>query len=331
MLTDHPAGVLAGRPRLGAEAPAHRRHPHRQGVLIKDLAGDQICQRHLGGRNEPAAVGGPKQVVAELRQLAGAENGVVAHQRRRTDLGVAELARVQVEHEGGQRPFQPGKRPLENDESGAGQLDRPLEIHQSERFAEVKMLLRRKGERRRIAPAAQFDVRGCIGAVGNVGGRRIGQRRQGQVECAFGLPGLLLGGGLLILGAADQCEQVARVLAAALPAADFLGRRIPPCLDLLDERQRLATLPIEGEKLGRRLGSAPSAERIVERLRVVADPLDIEHARRRLEGLRCGLTDGGGRVKPWAAAAAGKARDCDYSAPLAARSTDPSCGSMPLA
>ena len=94
-------------------------------------------------------------IFGKFRQLRGAEHGVVAHEKRRVDLGIAVLARVQVEHELSQRPFEPRQRSFQDDEPRAGELRRGLEIHQPERLAELEMLLRLKREFLRLADLTQ--------------------------------------------------------------------------------------------------------------------------------------------------------------------------------
>ena len=80
VLADHALGVLAGRAGLGAKARRPGGVAQRQRLGIEDLVGDQIGQRHLGGRDQPMAGGGAELVLGELRQLAGAEQHMVAHQ-----------------------------------------------------------------------------------------------------------------------------------------------------------------------------------------------------------------------------------------------------------
>ena len=46
-----------------------------------DLA-HQIGERHFGGRNQPAAVGGVELILREFRQLRGAEHGLIAHDQQ---------------------------------------------------------------------------------------------------------------------------------------------------------------------------------------------------------------------------------------------------------
>ena len=80
VLADHAARVLAGGARLGAEARRPGGEAQRQRLLVEDLVAHQVGERHLGGRDQPAAVVGVEQVLGELRQLAGAVGGLVAHQ-----------------------------------------------------------------------------------------------------------------------------------------------------------------------------------------------------------------------------------------------------------
>ena len=58
-------------------------------------------------------------IFSKLRQLRSAEHGVVAHEQWRVDLGIAVLARMQVEHELGERAFETRQRSLQDDEACA--------------------------------------------------------------------------------------------------------------------------------------------------------------------------------------------------------------------
>jgi hypothetical protein len=97
--------------------------------LLDDLARDDVGERHLGGGDQPPAIGGLVAVLAEFRQLAGAIHRLVAHQDGAVDLGQAVLGRVDVEHELRQRPVQARDGALHHDEAGARELRGGLEIH----------------------------------------------------------------------------------------------------------------------------------------------------------------------------------------------------------
>ena len=58
-------------------------------------------------------------VVPDFWQLRRAEHGGVAHQQRRRDFLIAMLVGVQVEHELGERAFQPRQLALQHGEARA--------------------------------------------------------------------------------------------------------------------------------------------------------------------------------------------------------------------
>ena len=105
----------------------------------QDLLADDVGQADLGGRDQPAAVGGLEQVLGELGQLAGAEHRLVADQQRRHDLLVAVLARQPVEHELAERAVEPRRRAAHQREARAGERHAGLEI-EPERRADRVML-----------------------------------------------------------------------------------------------------------------------------------------------------------------------------------------------
>jgi hypothetical protein len=74
---NHAPRVAAGRSGLRTEAVGERGQAQRQLFLRRDLLADEVGQRDLGGGDQPATIGGAEQVFGELRQLAGAEGGVI--------------------------------------------------------------------------------------------------------------------------------------------------------------------------------------------------------------------------------------------------------------
>src|SRR5205807_7017149 len=95
---------------------------------------------------------------------------------RHPQLGVAVLARVEVEHELGERALEARARPPEDREARLGDLDRAREVEQAERFADLLVRLGREAERARGAPASDLDVllvalAGRAGGGGGVRGR----------------------------------------------------------------------------------------------------------------------------------------------------------------
>ena len=91
------------------------------------------------------------------------------------------LARVQVDHELAERPFQPRQRAAQHDEARAGHLRRGGEIHHAERLAQLEMLLRLEAEIARLAMLLQHDVGGFVRAVRHV---RIEHVRQDFEDAA---------------------------------------------------------------------------------------------------------------------------------------------------
>ena len=57
VLAQHAARVAPGRAGLGAEAWRQRGVAQRQRLRVEDLLADKVGERHLGGGDEPAAVG----------------------------------------------------------------------------------------------------------------------------------------------------------------------------------------------------------------------------------------------------------------------------------
>ena len=85
----------------------------------------------------------------ELRQVAGAAQRVGVDEERRLDLGVAVLARVQVEHEVDERARRAARRRRISTEKRAPDiLRRALEVEDAERRAELPVRLRLEVERR---------------------------------------------------------------------------------------------------------------------------------------------------------------------------------------
>ena len=96
MHPDQPTGVAPVRAGLRAEARRVRGVGQREVVDGQGLAGVQVGQRHLGGRDEEQLAvrdAGLEQVLLELRQLPRAGHRLPVDQRGHRELGVAVLAR----------------------------------------------------------------------------------------------------------------------------------------------------------------------------------------------------------------------------------------------
>ena len=83
------------------------------------------------------------------------------------------LACVHIEHELAERALEPRQTLLQDNKAGAGEFGRKLEIHLSERFAQIEVLLRLEYVISFFAKYVMLDVAACIGAIRHVIERRV--------------------------------------------------------------------------------------------------------------------------------------------------------------
>src|SRR4051812_44830154 len=160
MLPDQPADILSVRSRFAAETGRIRGVADRQLAAVEDLAAMQVRQRHFGRGNEiqiPIAAD-LEQVLLELRELAGTLQRLAVGEKRRLDLAIAMLARVQIEHEVDQRARQPCAGAAQYGEARAREPHTTLEVENAERRSEIPVRYRREIERPRRAVTPHFDV-----------------------------------------------------------------------------------------------------------------------------------------------------------------------------
>src|SRR5262249_37088883 len=135
VLADQTTDVLTVGPGLAAKAGRVRRVAERQLAAVEDFVAVEIGQRHFRRRHEiqiPIA-GDLEEVRLELRQIAGAGQRGGVDEKRRLDLAIAVLARVQIEHEVDERARQPRARAAQHGKARRCDLDRALEIENAER------------------------------------------------------------------------------------------------------------------------------------------------------------------------------------------------------
>ena len=179
------------------------------------------------------ARGGAELILGELRQLAGAEQHVVAHEVGHRDLGVAVLPGLQVEHEGGERPLEPGERAEQRDEARAGQLGGAGEIH-AERGARARRAPWARSRTAAARPSACSSTLALSSAPsGTSSARTLGSPASSLLERRLARAQLLLVGLDLVLERRHLRHQRGGI--AALPArpADLLRQRVAPRLALL--------------------------------------------------------------------------------------------------
>ena len=249
MLAHHAAGVLAGGAGLGAKARRERGDADRQPRLVDDLARGQVGQRHLGRGNEVIVVCGAEQVIGELGQVAGAERRRLAHEKRRVDLGVAELAGVHIEHEGGERPLHARQRAREHDEARPRHARRALEVHAPERLADLEMLLHREVEASRLARAAQLEVGALVHALRHRLLGRVGLAGQQRIEPGRGGALVVFERANIVLDLGDLGHEAGAVLAPALRLADGPRGLVAPLQQRLEACLQFPPLIVEVKDL----------------------------------------------------------------------------------
>ncbi len=283
MLAQHAARVLARGARLGAEAGGPGGIAQGQLALVDDRVGDEAGERHLGGRDEAEVEFlDLEEVVAELGQVARAVERLVAHQERRAHLEIAELARMEVEHELGKRALEPRERSLEHAEAGTRELGRGGEIHEPERLAELPMLLGLEGEVARAAVAAELSVVRLVGADRHVPVGQIGQHGEKCIELGAERFFRALALRKRLLEPCQLGHERCRIAALALALADLARELVALGLQLLERRLRRAPLLVECQDrrgLGRQAAACESA---VVGLRILPDPFEVVHGRHTL-------------------------------------------------
>src|SRR6185437_10554603 len=104
---------------LAAEARGVGRVAQWQAAAVEDLAAMQVGQRHFSGRNQIQIplTRDLEEILLELRQIAGPAQRLAVDEKRRLDLAISVLARVEVEHEVDERPRQARARSAQHGEA----------------------------------------------------------------------------------------------------------------------------------------------------------------------------------------------------------------------
>src|SRR6266403_1429780 len=108
MDSNNAARLAPGRSRFPSETWRVSNEFLRKIDSCENFVAMKICHWHFRCRREKELTFLKSvHVGLELRQLRGADHAIPPHQKRRTDLGIAILARMQIEHELDQRSLQP--------------------------------------------------------------------------------------------------------------------------------------------------------------------------------------------------------------------------------
>ena len=99
-----------------------------------------------------------KRSCSNFGKLARAGHRLARDHERRDHLGVAVLARVQIQHELDQRALQRRARSEIKREARAGDLAGALEVEDAQPFTDRDVILRREIDDTRRAPAPDFDI-----------------------------------------------------------------------------------------------------------------------------------------------------------------------------
>ena len=199
VLADHAADVLAVAAGFGAEAGGVGAEAGGELGLVEGLVAEEVGDGDLGGGDEPVVgvlilagdvgtlVVAVEEVLRELGELAGAEEGLGVDHVGRQDFGVAVMAGVEVEHEVGDGAFEACSLAVVDDEARAGDFGGALEVEDAEAFADLPV--GQGGEVEGGGRAPEFfrrccRARRCADGDGVLG--QVGQRFANFAKLYFG-------------------------------------------------------------------------------------------------------------------------------------------------
>src|SRR5262249_50304864 len=116
------------------------------------------------------------------------------HQRRNR-LEVALFTRLQIEHPGNERTFEPRSQPHQHVETRARELDAALEVDYSQPLAQLPVRQRLEAELARPALAAHDSVLSLALADRNGGTRQVAHAKHPQLELPLNFGQLVLARG----------------------------------------------------------------------------------------------------------------------------------------
>ncbi len=102
------------------------------------------------------------------------------------------LARVQIEHEVGQRTFELRAQVPINCKARAGELHRAFQIQNAQFRSQIPMRLGSEIELRRRPPASHFHVLFCAVAHGHAGVRKVRNARENVLQANVEIGGSFL-------------------------------------------------------------------------------------------------------------------------------------------
>ncbi|CAM2158458.1 hypothetical protein PT2222_40321 [Paraburkholderia tropica] len=283
MLTDHAARVAAIRAGFRAEARRMRGQLDRQRAAFDDALAHRIRERNLRRGDQilrdgvfRAALFHAEHVVRELRKLTRAVQDFRIDDVGRVRFRVAVLRRVRVDHELRKRAVQTRDLAAQHREARARELRARFEV-ETERRADVDVILHLEVERARRAPAAHFHVAAFVAAHGHALVRQVRHAEQQIRELRLDLVELDLRRLHLVADAAHFGHHGRGVLAAALHRADLLRQAVAARLHFFGAGLNGTAFRFERGK-GRDVeGVAAVGEALRDAVEVFAQQLDVEH------------------------------------------------------
>ena len=213
---------------------------------------------------------------------------------RHPDLGVAVLARVQVEHELRERALEPRHAAPQDGEARLGDPGGALQV-EPERGADFLVRLRREAERPRLVPAAQLDVVVFALALGDRRVRQVRELERERLEPRVDRPELRVEPLDALADLAHARLFGAGVLAAALGLADQLGGLVAEGFEVFALADEPTALGVELDQLRDEVRAAFDGEPTAHRIGLLADQPDVKHG---VTGLRPARGSPNRRARP---------------------------------
>ena len=243
----------------------------------------QVGQRHFRGRNqiEIPVAGDLEEVLLELRQVAGAAQRRRIDEERRLDLGVAVLARVQVEHEVDERARQPRARAHQHREPGAATSASRARSRGCRAPAPRSQCGFGSKSKAGGSPCRRTSwLSSAVRADGNAGVRQVRQRQQQRRALVLGLIELDLELADVLPARLVRGKERRGVLPLPLGARDFVAGGVLLPLEALDLRDQPPAARLERRQLLEiRVGiEAAVLQAGADLVEVIAHESGVEHA-----------------------------------------------------
>src|SRR5262249_35909647 len=158
-LPKNAADVFSVRAGLAAEAWSVGGELYRQPVTVYDVIAGDVRNRNFGGWNKViVGIAQFKEIFLEFWKLACAEKAFGISHEGRHDLLIAVFLCVDIQHEIDQRTFHACSGSCEQRKPGTGNLGGTLQVHDSQRRAQIPVGFRLKVELRRTAHSTDLHV-----------------------------------------------------------------------------------------------------------------------------------------------------------------------------